>query len=82
MRSGDLIASGTLSGSTAAELGCLLELTRDGTKPFEAWSEGGQISRPWLHDGDAVSFKIGKNSKGEALPISSGICEGKILAAK
>ena len=82
MRPGDLIATGTLSGPTTAELGCLLELTRDGTSPFEAESKDGRISRPWLRDGDVVSFRIGKNSKGENFSVGFGACEGKILPAK
>ena len=82
MRPGDLLATGTLSGPTRGELACLLELTRDGTTPFEAKCEDGPISRSWLEDGDEVSFRIGKNSKGQTLPISFGVCEGKILPCK
>jgi hypothetical protein len=35
MRSGDLIATSTLSGLTGEELRCLLEITRNGEKVFE-----------------------------------------------
>lgn len=79
MRSGDLIASGTLSGPTSTELGCLLELTRDGQKPFEAELDGKRIERSWLEDGDGVVFEIGKNHEGDTMQISFGTCEGKIL---
>ncbi len=79
MRPGNLLASGTLSGPTRDELGCLLEIARDGTQPLEAEFNGGRISRSWLEDGDVVSFRIGKTRSGEVLPIGFGICEGKVL---
>ena len=81
MRPGDLLASGTLSGPTKNELGCLLEMARDSTKALEAESKGERISRSWLDDGDVVSFRVGKTRNGEVLPIGFGVCEGKVLPA-
>lgn len=84
MRAGDLIATGTLSGPSSTELGCLLELTRDGTVPFEPErkdlnSNKAGFSRQWLEDRDNVVFKAGVFGKGEAPRIGFGTCEGKIL---
>ena len=50
MRCGDLFASGTVSGPSDLELGCLLELTHDGTRPVP--TPDGQ--RGYLEDGDLV----------------------------
>lgn len=82
MQAGDLLASGTLSGPTEAELGCFLELAKDGTKPYEAESAGKRLTRSWLEDGDVVSFRVGKPRGGKALPIGFGACEGQILPVK
>jgi fumarylacetoacetase len=51
VRTGDLFASGTVSGPRRDQLGCLLELTRDGTEPIVLGNGG---SRAFLEDGDEV----------------------------
>jgi fumarylacetoacetase len=51
VRTGDLFASGTVSGPRRDQLGCLLELTRDGAEPI-ALAGGG--TRAFLEDGDEV----------------------------
>jgi len=51
VRTGDLFASGTVSGPGRDQLGCLLELTRDGAEPI-ALADGGR--RAFLEDGDEV----------------------------
>jgi len=51
VRTGDLFASGTVSGPGRDQLGCLLELTRNGTEPLEL-PEG--TRRGFLEDGDEV----------------------------
>lgn len=51
VRTGDLYASGTVSGPAPDQLGCLLELTLGGTEPITL-PGGGQ--RAFLHDGDEV----------------------------
>ena len=81
MRSGDLIATGTLSGATDTELGCLLELTRDGKAPVQIQSNGldrTALGRAWLEDGDGVMFKIGSGGD-STMGIGFGWCQGKIL---
>jgi len=51
VRTGDLFASGTVSGPGRDQLGCLLELTRDGAEPITL-ADGTQ--RAFLEDGDDV----------------------------
>ena len=51
---GDLIATGTVSGETRDSWGCLLELTQGGTDPIELPS--GE-SRRFLQDGDEVIMR-------------------------
>ena len=51
LRTGDLFASGTVSGPAADERGCLLELTWNGREPL-ALPDG--TSRGFLDDGDEV----------------------------
>jgi fumarylacetoacetase len=51
VRTGDLFASGTVSGPEKEQRGCLLELTWDGTEPLEL---SGGARRTFLQDGDTV----------------------------
>ncbi len=53
LRTGDLFASGTVSGPRADERGCLLELSRDGTQPITL---GDGTQRTYLQDGDVVTL--------------------------
>jgi fumarylacetoacetase len=53
MRSGDLLASGTISGPTSDSYGSMLELTWRGEKPIEL--PDGE-SRKFLQDGDKVTL--------------------------
>lgn len=53
VRTGDLMASGTVSGPDKESRGCLLELTWRGEEPIEF--EDGQ-RRTFLHDGDRVTM--------------------------
>ncbi|MFF1418330.1 fumarylacetoacetase [Streptomyces sp. NPDC058220] len=52
LRTGDLFASGTVSGATREERGSLLELTWNGTEPIEL-PDG---KRTFLEDGDEVTL--------------------------
>jgi fumarylacetoacetase len=54
LRPGDLIATGTVSGPTREELGSLLELTVNGTKPFRL--PAGE-KRTFLEDGDEIILR-------------------------
>lgn len=49
--SGDILATGTASGTTPDSLGCLLEMTMGGKKPFSL-QRGAK--RAFLEDGDSV----------------------------
>ncbi|MBW8485846.1 fumarylacetoacetase [Actinomadura parmotrematis] len=51
LRTGDLFASGTVSGAAAAERGSLIELTWNGAEPLKL-ADGGR--RAFLEDGDEV----------------------------
>jgi fumarylacetoacetase len=53
LRTGDVFASGTVSGAEADERGSLLELTWNGTEPITL---GDGTSRGFLEDGDEVSI--------------------------
>jgi fumarylacetoacetase len=51
VRTGDVFASGTVSGPRPDERGCMLELTWNGTEPLTL-DDGS--TRTWLRDGDEV----------------------------
>jgi fumarylacetoacetase len=53
VRTGDVFASGTVSGPERGDRGCLLELTWNGTDPIEL---GDGTIRSWLADGDEVAI--------------------------
>src|SRR5207237_3633810 len=53
LQSGDLLASGTISGPTEDSRGCMLELTWRGANPLQL--AGGE-TRKWLEDGDTVTI--------------------------
>lgn len=53
VRTGDLFASGTVSGPHPDERGSLLELTWNGTEPLDL---GDGVTRTFLEDGDTVSI--------------------------
>jgi fumarylacetoacetase len=54
LRTGDLLASGTISGPTQDSVGSLIELTRNGAEPLEL-PDGS--SRTFLEDGDEVTLE-------------------------
>jgi fumarylacetoacetase len=68
LRTGDLLATGTISGPTQDSVGSLIELTRNGAEPLEL-PDGS--TRTFLEDGDEVTL------------TGSGLGEvsGRILAA-
>jgi fumarylacetoacetase len=75
LRTGDLLASGTVSGSTRDAQGCLLELTRGGKEPIAL--PGGEMRR-FLEDGDEITFR-GFCAKEGFVRIGFGECRGTIL---
>ncbi|MGH9682992.1 MAG: fumarylacetoacetase [Candidatus Acidiferrales bacterium] len=74
LRPGDLLASGTVSGSAAESRGCLLELTRRGGQKIEL-PTGEQ--RRYLEDGDEVVLR-GWCERPSAMRIGLGECKGRI----
>ncbi|MBO0815103.1 MAG: fumarylacetoacetase, partial [Actinobacteria bacterium] len=73
-RTGDLYASGTVSGPARDQRGCLLELTSNGAEPI-ALADGTQ--RAFLEDGDEVV--IGATAPGPAGEvISLGEVRGRV----
>jgi fumarylacetoacetase len=77
LRAGDLLASGTVSGSTTASRGCLLERAWRGTQPLELPS--GE-ARAFLVDGDEVILR-GHCERAGYRRIGFGECRGRILPA-
>jgi fumarylacetoacetase len=74
LQAGDLIASGTVSGTTKESRGCLLERTWRGTEPLEL--PAGE-TRKFLEDGDEVIFH--GYCEREGLRIGFGECRGVVL---
>lgn len=77
LRTGDLLASGTVSGPETGEMGCLLELTRRGADPVTLPT--GE-TRKFLEDGDEVLMR--GYLQAERRPrIGFGECRGVVLPA-
>jgi fumarylacetoacetase len=72
LRPGDLLASGTVSGPSPEERGCLLELTNRGAEPIRLPT--GEI-RKFLEDGDEVTFR-GYCQRAGFARIGFGECRG------
>ena len=78
IRPGDLLGSGTVSGSAPGSEACLLELTWGGTRPL-ALPDG--TSRGYLEDGDTVTVRGWAGGDGRPL-ISLGEVTGTVLPAR
>jgi len=77
INTGDMYASGTISGPDPGSYGSMLELTWQGTKPL-TMADGSE--RKFLADGDTVTMR-GFGTR-EGLRIGFGECVTKILPAK
>ena len=85
MRTGDLVATGTLSGSTRKELGCLLEVTQNGVEPYEMRAMGQEnikLKRTFLEDGDTITFTAQARGKEGVGNVGFGSCKGKVIVSK
>lgn len=71
INTGDLLATGTISGETHENHGCLLELTKGGEESFKIH---GGVSRTFLEDGDAILISA---YAGEG--VGFGECRGELL---
>jgi fumarylacetoacetase len=78
MRTGDLLASGTVSGPTKESRGCLLERTWRGTEPITL---GDGTERKFLQDGDEVILR-GWCAKPGFPRIGLGECRGIVRPAR
>ena len=77
LRTGDLLASGTVSGPGEGSKGCLLEITRRGAEPLVL--PNGE-ERRFLADGDEVILRGHCEREGRAR-VGFGECRGVVLAA-
>ena len=76
LRTGDLFASGTVSGSNPSQFGSLLELSWNGTRPIEL-ADGS--SRSFLLDGDTVSIRASAPGR-NGTRLGFGEVRGTIVA--
>ncbi|MGH3505840.1 MAG: fumarylacetoacetase [Nocardioidaceae bacterium] len=77
LRSGDLFASGTVSGRSRDEFGSLLELTWNGTEPLTL-DDGS--ARGFLQDGDVVTLR-GRAPGRDGARVTLGEVTGRIVAS-
>lgn len=77
MNVGDLLGSGTISGSTKESRGSFLELSWGAEEPLIL--DTGEV-RTFLEDGDTVTLR--GHAQGNGYRIGFGECTGTILAAK
>lgn len=79
IRAGDLLGSGTVSGSRRDQRGCLLELTWGGTEPLAVGAAGGADSRLFLADGDEVVITASAQGVSGVLDLAE--VRGQVVAA-
>lgn len=75
MNTGDLLGSGTISGTTPDSRGSLLEISWGGKEPFAV--DGG--TRSFIADNDTLTLRGA--AKGDGFKIGFGSCTGKVLPA-
>jgi fumarylacetoacetase len=76
-RVGDLMGSGTISGTAPDSFGSLLELTWNGKNPLPV---AGGATRTFLEDYDEVT--LAGWCQGDGYRVGFGTCAGKILPAQ
>ena len=76
LRTGDLLASGTISGTDSKSLGSLIEVTAGGTKPLKLKEK---VHRIFLEDGDTVMMT--GYAQGDGYRVGFGELTGTILPA-
>jgi fumarylacetoacetase len=78
LRTGDLFASGTVSGPERGQRGSLIELSWNGSSPIEL-ADG--TSRAWLHDNDEVLITAtARGADGERIGL--GEAHGQVIPAQ
>jgi len=78
LQTGDLLATGTVSGAATTSRGCLLEITARGAQPVVL--RNGE-TRKFLEDGDTVILR-GYCEREGAVRIGFGECRGTVLPAR
>lgn len=78
LQTGDLLATGTVSGAATTSRGCLLEITARGAQPVVL--RNGE-TRKFLEDGDTVILR-GYCDREGAARIGFGECRGTVLPAR
>jgi len=78
LEAGDLLASGTVSGTPDDAKGCLMEINGRGQTPLRL--QNGE-TRLWLEDGDEISFRA-RASRSGFVSIGFGPCDGRVLPGK
>jgi len=73
--SGDLCASGTISGEKIGSFGSMIEICWGGKRKLEL--KKNNLTRSWIEDGDII--KIGGYCKGSDYIIGFGDCTGLVL---
>lgn len=84
LQTGDLIGTGTLSGPSRAEAGCLLEQTMGGKDPYEMKAEDSSkdsVVRTFCEDNDTIIFTAQAKSSEGSGNVGFGACSGKVLPA-
>lgn len=78
LQTGDLLATGTISGPDDSSAGCLLELTRNGAEPIKLPT--GE-TRSFLSDGDEIILRAHATAPGQPR-LDLGECRATILPAR
>ena len=76
LRTGDLLASGTVSGPNRGSEGSLLELTRAGAEPLRV----GDVERSFLEDGDEVTLR-GSATVAPDVTLTLAEVHGRVMPA-
>jgi len=77
LRPGDLLASGTISGTEKSSWGSLLEISWQGRDEITITETGEK--RKFIADGDTIIFE--GFCQGQGYRVGFGFCEGKVLPA-
>lgn len=76
LRTGDILGTGTVSGSAKGSYGCLLEMNSGGKEPV-SFANG--LKRVFLEDGDIVQMSAVAGQDGSG--VGFGECVGQLLPA-
>lgn len=79
LRTGDILATGTVSVEGPDGKGCMLELTEGGAKPFRL--SGGE-ERAFLRDGDVVRMTAVAGGKDSESGVGFGECVGRLVPSR